>query len=282
MELQGRVAVVTGAASGIGAALAAALVKRGARVVLADVDSDGLARVGAEVGALATHRVDVSDPAAVTALAADVRERHGGAHLLFNNAGVTVVGTFEEHSPADWARVMGVNFNGVLFGCQAFLPQLRAQDRAWIVNISSLFGLVGVPGQTAYCASKYAVRGLSEALWEELRGGPVGLTVVHPGGVRTGIMENARAASEGGDHHAASIERVRGFFQTKTVKPARVADVILAAVVAEKHRVLVCPETVLFDGLRRLAPGLGNRLAVWGLSRAMGLDGMYARLPAKE
>lgn len=278
MDVRGRVAVVTGAASGIGAATAAALAARGARVVLVDVDGDGLGRVGEAVGALATHVVDVSDARAVTTLAAEVRDRHGGAHVLVNNAGVTVVGTFDEHGPADWARVMGVNFYGVLHGCQAFLPQLRAQDRGWIVNISSLFGLVGVPGQTAYCASKYAVRGLSEALHEELRGGKVGLSVVHPGGVRTRIVTDARTAAHGpADDPALGL--ARAYFARYAVPPERVASAIVGAIAAERHRVLVCPETALFDLLRRIAPGLGNRAAVLAMERMMGLGALRGRLP---
>ncbi|MES2641312.1 MAG: SDR family NAD(P)-dependent oxidoreductase [Myxococcota bacterium] len=277
MDVRGRVAVVTGAAGGIGAATAAALAARGARLVLADVDAVGLERVGAAVGALSVHRVDVSDAAAVSALAEEVGRRHGGAHVLVNNAGVTVLGTFEEHDAADWARVMGVNFNGVLNGCRAFLPQLRGHDRGWIVNISSLFGLVGVPGQTAYCASKYAVRGLSEALYEELRGGPVGLSVVHPGGVKTRIVEDARLAANA-PADDATLGRLKTFFQRRAAPPDRVADAIVAAITAERHRVLVCPETTALDLLRRLSPGLGNRLAVLAMERTMGLGGLRARL----
>lgn len=275
MELGGRVAVVTGAASGIGAATARLLAKRGARLVLVDVAEGALFDIAAELGGEA-YQVDVSDAAAMSALATEVRERLGGAALLVNNAGLTIVGTFDEHGAQDWARVMGVNFGGVLNGCRAFLPQLRAQPRGWIVNISSLFGLVGVPGQTAYCASKYAVRGLSEALWEELRGSAVGLSVVHPGGVRTRIAANATVA--GGAPSDEGMDAVRSFFERFAVPPERVAAAIVGAVERERHRVLVCPETVLFDGLRRLAPGLGNRAAVTAMARVMGLGALRRRL----
>lgn len=277
MDVRGRVAVVTGAAGGIGAATAAALAARGARLVLADIDAAGLDRVGGALGAVSVHPVDVSDAGAVAALAEEVQRRHGGAHVLINNAGVTVLGTFEEHGAADWARVMGVNFYGVLNGCRAFLPQLRAQDRGWIVNISSLFGLVGVPGQTAYCASKYAVRGLSEALNEELRGGRVGLSVVHPGGVRTRIVADARlAATAPADD--ATLGRLHAFFEKRAAPPERVADAIVAAITTERHRVLVCPETTALDLLRRVAPGLGNRVAVVAMERVMGLGALRSRL----
>lgn len=276
MELRGRVAVVTGAASGIGAATARALVARGARVVLADVAEEALRKVGTEVDALATYRVDVADAGAVDALAEVVRTRHGGAAVLVNNAGVTVVGTFAEHDAEDWARVMGVNFGGVLNGCRAFLPQLKAQPRGWIVNLSSLFGLVGVPGQTAYCASKYAVRGLSESLREELRNTTVGISVVHPGGVRTRIVEDARVAA--GAPGVEGMDAVRRFFERYAVPPERVAAAIVGAIEDERHRVLVCPETVAFDWLRRVAPGLGNYAAAVAIERSMGLSNLRKRL----
>lgn len=268
MQLNGRVAVVTGAASGIGAATARALAARGARLVLVDLAEAPLHALGTELGAALVRRVDVSRQTEVESLAAAVQAELGGAAVLVNNAGVTVVGPFEHHTDADWDRVMGVNFYGVLHGCRAFLPQLRAQPAGWIVNVSSLFGLLGVPGQTAYCASKYAVRGLSEALHEELRGGTVGLTVVHPGGVRTGIVRSARATES---MEATSMARVGAFFDRYGVPPERVAGAITRAIEAERHRVLVCPETTAVDLLRRVAPVLGNRHTSWAITGMVGL-----------
>ncbi len=261
MELSKKVVVVTGAAGGIGLATANACAAAGATVVRVDVTPMPECQV-----------VDVSDLTAMQGLAERVARDHGGADVVVNNAGVTVIGRFEDHTDADWDRVMGVNFRGVLNGCRAFLPQMVARKRGWFVNVSSLFGIVGVPGQTAYCASKFAVRGLSEALHEELRGTGIGVTVVHPGGVRTGIIDNAAVRAD-----PAMISPLSDFFARRTVAPERVADAIVGAIRNERHRLLVCPETRVLDGLRRLAPSSGNRLAVWVMERTMGMGGLRSR-----
>lgn len=266
MKRKGIVAVVTGAASGIGEALAVQLHAEGARLVLVDVAADALRAVAARLPGARVEVVDVSDRAAVFALAARVEAELGGAALLINNAGVTVVSSFTEHSEEDWQRVMGVNFFGVLHGCQAFLPQLRRQPQGWIVNLSSIFGVVGVPGQTAYCASKFAVRGFSEALNEELRGGTVGLTVVHPGGVRTNIVNQAKVSGS-----VAGADFTARFNRAGIPAPAAAAQ-ILDAVEQEQGRLRVGPDAVVLDWLRRLMPEWGNQIAVNAISKAMGLS----------
>lgn len=268
MELSGQTVVVTGAASGIGAALAGALAQRGARLVLVDRDAEGLERIATPLGA-AWRVVDVSQRAQLVELARWVDEAHGGAQVLINNAGMTILGRFEEHSAEDWERLMGVNLFGVVWGCQAFLPQLRRAPRAWIVNISSLFGLVGIPGQAAYCASKYAVRGLSEALHEELAGSTVGITVVHPGGVRTGIVKKAQRA-EGAAADDVQ-DRLVTFFEQKAMSPRRAAEQILRAVERGQYRLRVCPETTLADWVIRLSPVAGRRWIVALLVRLLGI-----------
>ena len=267
-SVRGKVAVITGAAGGIGAATARAFAAAGARVVLVDVQAAALERVRAALPGARAWAVDVSDPAGVRGLAAEVEAACGGADVLINNAGLTVIGDFLAHTEADWSRVMGVNLGGVVNGCRSFLPQLRARG-GWIVNISSIFGIVGVPGQTAYCASKFAVRGFSEALREELRadGDRVGLTLVHPGGVRTGIIEGARVASGAPE----AVRSLADFFATRAVPPERVAARLLHAVERGHRRLLVCPESFAFDWLRRLAPEVGNRIAVEAMVRGMGL-----------
>lgn len=266
MDLRDRVVVVTGAAGGIGAATARAFAARGARPWLVDLDEAGLARVAATLPGAVARRVDVADAEAVEALAAAVDREAGGAAVVVNNAGVTVLGDFADHTVADWQRVMGVNLFGVVHGCRSFLPQLR-RGGGRLVNVSSLFGLVGIPGQTAYCASKFAVRGFSEALAEELRGTGVGVTLVHPGGVRTGIVANARVAA--GD--AAGVEALGRFFAERAVPPERVGARIVRAVERGEHRVRVCAETFVADWLRRAAPEAGNRLAVAAMLAAMGV-----------
>jgi NAD(P)-dependent dehydrogenase (short-subunit alcohol dehydrogenase family) len=190
MELRGKVAVVTGAGSGIGQALTLRLAAAGARVVAADRDEAGLAETARRAGAGAavrTRAVDVVDAARVEALAAEVARAEGGADVVVNNAGMSSCGRVVDLREETLRRTMEVNFWGVVHGTRAFLPQLLARREAALVNVSSVFGLLGVPGQAAYCASKFAVRGFTEALRHELRGGPVAVTVVYPGGVATRI-----------------------------------------------------------------------------------------------
>jgi NAD(P)-dependent dehydrogenase (short-subunit alcohol dehydrogenase family) len=271
MRLEGRVAVVTGAGGGIGAAIARALAKEGCRLALVDVAEGPLRAVGAEIPGSTTHVVDVSNADAMKALADEVIAAHGGAHVLINNAGTTVVGSFVEHSAADWDRVMGVNLMGAVNGCRAFLPHLAKADEAWIVNLSSLFGLMGVPGQTAYCASKFAVRGFSEALAGELAGTHIGVTVVHPGGVRTSIIANAKAG-DGVADGSALLEKLKGFFDKNAAPPEVAANAIVGALKAGRTRVRICRETYFLDWIVRFAPVWGHRTAVGLIRKAMGVD----------
>lgn len=272
MDVKSQVVVITGAASGIGAALAEAFGDAGARLALADRDHAGVEAVASTLRARGVeaqaYPLDVSSRAAWQALAKTTLAELGGARVLINNAGITFLGSFEATPVEDFDRVLAVNLGGVVEGCRAYLPQLREAPAARIVNISSLYGLVGVPGQTAYCASKYAVRGFSEALHEELRGTTVGVTVVHPGGIRTNIMNQAKTGGAGAEATAASI---RDFFAKKTMRPGKAAALILQAVQRDQHRLLITRESVLFDLARRLAPEWGNRLAVDGMVRGMGL-----------
>ncbi len=196
--LCGKIAVVTGAASGIGRALAMSLRAKGCHLALFDLDRDGLSRLQRELeeshspAAITTHVGDVSDRSRMRTLAREVGEAHGNVHLLINNAGISHEAAFPQTSLDDWDRMMGVNLWGVIHGCHFFMPYLAKAERAHIVNISSLLGIVAMPGQSAYCTTKFAVRGFAEALWEELRATSIGLTVVHPGAVATNIMKAAR------------------------------------------------------------------------------------------
>ena len=195
MDFAGRTAVITGAASGIGAALAGALSARGCHLALADINMAGLEAVRKSLpgeGRTTLHAVDVSQPDAIAAFAEAVRGEHGAAHLLFNNAGVAVGGTFEEIAPEDFEWLFAINFWGVVRMTRAFLPLLREADAAHITNISSIFGVIAPAGQTAYSAAKFGVRGFSNALRHELDGTGLGVTTVHPGGVSTAIAHNAR------------------------------------------------------------------------------------------
>src|SRR5260221_10712655 len=194
-EIGGAVAVITGAGSGIGRALAADLGNGGAHLALADVNVAGLDETRKMRGSAReqTYTVVVSSATAVEEFARRVQQDFGRASLLVNNAGVALIGTFAEVSLEDMEWLVRINLWGVIYGCKFFLPMLLRDPDAHIVNVSSVFGLIGPPGQTAYSASKFAVRGFSEALREELRSTSVKVTSVHPAGISTPIAEKARA-----------------------------------------------------------------------------------------
>lgn len=241
-HLDDKVAVITGAGSGIGRALALNLAGHGSRLALSDVDDAGLAETVALVEAggvreLRTDHLDVADRAAFASYALDVVQHFGRVNLAINNAGVALAGNFEdlEYDDMDW--IIGINFWGVVHGTKELLPHLIASGDGHLVNISSLFGLISMPGQSMYNAAKYAVRGMSEAVREEMLvvGHPVGVTVVHPGGIKTAIARNARVSAK------EDKERTAKLFDEKLAKmtPERAAEIIVKGVQANKARVLV-------------------------------------------
>jgi NAD(P)-dependent dehydrogenase (short-subunit alcohol dehydrogenase family) len=255
-EFTDRTAIVTGAASGIGAALAHGLAERGCRLALADIDMEGLDRVASSIGGapdrISLHHLDVSDRQAIAAFPAAVRAAHGGAALLFNNAGVAVGGRFEDVPEADFDWLMSINFWGVVRMTRAFLPILREADEAHITNISSLFGLVAPAGQTAYSASKFAVRGFSDSLRHELAGSSVGVTTVHPGGIKTSIAKNARhAAGASAEELAKGLEAFEKFL---VMPPQQAAEIILRGVTHRRARVLVGRDAHFMALVERLFP----------------------------
>jgi NAD(P)-dependent dehydrogenase (short-subunit alcohol dehydrogenase family) len=255
-SFDGRVVAITGAGSGIGRALAVDLAGRGALLALSDIDPTGLDETvdlvkGAGVGEVRGDVVDVASRDAVESWAADVVAHFGGVNVLVNNAGVAVTGDFGDLAPDDMEWIVGINFWGVVHGTQAFLPHLTASGDGHLVMMSSLFGLMAVPGQSLYIATKFAVRGLAEALREELlvSGAPVGLTVVHPGGVQTNIVRNARIS----DHE--SYEATRRLFEDKLARttPEEAAAVILHGVLRGKPRVLVGADAHVLHHVVRLS-----------------------------
>jgi NAD(P)-dependent dehydrogenase (short-subunit alcohol dehydrogenase family) len=256
MRLAGRTAVVTGAASGIGRAVAGSLARRGCHLALADVDEAGLAETAAGVAApglrVTCHQLDVADRAAVAGFPARVTAAHPRVDLLVNNAGVALGGTFEQVGDDDFEWLFGVNFWGVVRMTRAFLPLLRASDDARLVNVSSVFGLVAPAGQAAYAASKFAVRGFSEALRHELEASTVGVTVVHPGGVATRIADSARVPA---GVPADEVARRRAAFRKRLRLPAEAAgEIIVRGVERRKGRVLVGADAVAVSLVARLAP----------------------------
>jgi NAD(P)-dependent dehydrogenase (short-subunit alcohol dehydrogenase family) len=238
-NIKGAVAVVTGAASGIGRALAVDLAKLGAQLALADVNSAGLEETRGMLGNAVAHTytVDVSKAAAVEDFARAVERDFGRAQLLVNNAGVALMGTLAEVSLEDMAWLMGINFWGVVHGCKSFLPLLQREKDAHIVNLSSIFGLIGPPGQTAYAASKFAVRGFSESLREELRETGVRVTSVHPAGIATPIAQAARAGR--GVTTEARQEAEEYFKKVAVIPPEEASNVIIKGILANKNRVLI-------------------------------------------
>lgn len=270
MELAHRVAVITGAGSGIGRGIALALARRGTRLALCDVRTEGLAETAAAVAALgghcSTHILDVADRAAVSAFPDAVLAAHGAVHLLFNNAGVAVGGTFERVSEQDFDWLMEINFHAVVRMTRAFLPHLRTTDRGWIINISSLYGLIAPPGQTAYCASKFAVRGFSNALRHELRGTRIGMTVVHPGGVATGIVRHSRLPA--GTDPAEAAQRIRHSERLLRMPPEKAGEIIVRGVERERPRILVGADAKLLALLERLMP-----VRYWSLLQALVFPG---------
>jgi len=200
VRLENRTAIVTGAAGGIGRAIAVSLSRRGCHLALADVNETGLvetAQIAAVNGVrLTRYLLDVGDREAVAAFPGAVTAVHPGVDLLVNNAGVALGGTFEEVSEEDFEWLFAINVSGVVRMIRAFLPLLKASDDARIIDLSSIYGLVSPPGQTAYAASKFAVRGFSQALGHELKETRIRVTVVHPGGVATSIANSARVRKD--------------------------------------------------------------------------------------
>ena len=257
MNLRDRTAVVTGAASGIGRAIAVSLARRGCHLALADINEAQLAQT-AELAAshgvrISRHRLDVADRAAVAAFPGIVIAEHGKVDILVNNAGVALGGTFDQVSEADFESLFDVNFWGVVRMTRAFQPHLRASDDARIVNLSSLYGLIAPPGQTAYAASKFAVRGFSQSLRHELEGSRIGVTVVHPGGVATSIARSARipkgllSPEEEAKRRAAAEKLLR-------MPPATAGEIIVRAIEQRKPRVIVGTDAKILAVLERLAP----------------------------
>lgn len=266
-SLHHKVAVVTGAASGIGRALAELLNRRGCHLALIDVQGDALEALAQTLRAsseaerrISTHVVDVADKEAMMAMTDEVIAHHGEVHLLINNAGVSVTAPFQEHSLEDFEWLVGINLWGVVYGCKFFLPHLMRQPEAHIVNISSIFGIIGLPTQSSYAATKFAVRGFSESLRHDLAETTVRVTCVHPGAIQTNIVNASRI-------HGAKVPsraRIQRFFDRIGTPPSYAAAMIVGAVERDQARLLINRETYLLEALKRILPvwpsALVNRL----------------------
>ncbi len=265
MRLENRTAVVTGAAGGIGRAIAVSLSRRSCPLALADVDETGLAdtaQIAAANGGCATrHLLDVADCEAVAAFPGVVTAEHPGVDLLVNNAGVALGGTFEEVSEEEFEWLIAINFWGVVRMTRAFLPLLKASDDARIVNLSSVYGLVAPPGQTAYSASKFAVRGFSQALGHELKETRIRVTIVHSGGVATSIANNARAPKDKPvDEVARGREEINWMLK---LPPETAGEIIVRGVERRQRRVLVGSDAKVISLMERVAPVSSGTILDW-------------------
>jgi NADP-dependent 3-hydroxy acid dehydrogenase YdfG len=253
-ELKDKVAVVTGAGSGIGRALAQLLARKGCRLALADINEAGLKETAQGLpGDVLLEKLDVSDRGAVYAFADRVRAQFGTAHVVINNAGVAVSQTVNDLSWDDFEWLMGINFWGVTYGTKAFLPTLLAQNDGAIVNLSSVFGIIAVPTQSAYNAAKFAVRGFTEALRHELVGTNVKAICVHPGGIKTNIARASRFYKDPLGNADAEAARAR-FDRIARTTPEKAAETIVTGIEQGKPRVLIGGDAWMIDQIQRLMP----------------------------
>jgi len=271
-SFENKVAAITGAGSGIGRALAIELGRRKCDIALSDVNEEGLRETVEQVKELGvrvtSQRVDVADREAVHAWADQVVDEHGKANLIFNNAGVALASTVEGMSYGDFEWLMGVNFWGVVHGTKAFLPHLKASADGHIINISSVFGLVGIPSQSAYNSAKFAVRGFTESLRQELDMMSCGVSAssVHPGGIKTGIARSSRIDRSVRDLGIDDVDSRQRFEKTFITGADKAARVILEGVQRNQRRILVGPDARVFDWVVRLLPSTYQRITV-GYSR---------------
>ncbi len=256
MNVQNKTALITGAGSGIGRAIALSLAKRGCHLALADINSSGLKATAEQVSSydikVSQHQLDIRDRNAVNALPTALTDFHGGIDILINNAGIAAGGTFLEMSEAIFDQVIDTNFNAMVRITRAFLPYLRERKEARIVNISSIFGMISPTEQTAYSASKFAVRGFSNSLRHELAHSNIGVTVVHPGGVATNIARNALLSKP--IKKADMLQRLANQEKTLSMPPEKAGEIIVKAIGNNKARVLVGADAKMISIMERLMP----------------------------
>lgn len=253
-DFNNKVAVITGAGGGVGGALARQLAGRGCHLALVDISEDALEALASSLSSndirISTHVVDVTSKEQVSQLPAAVLAEHGQVNLLINNAGITYQKSFATHTMEDWEKIVDINWWGVLYGCHYFLDALQASGEAHIVNLSSMSAFVGLPGQTSYCATKGAVKLLSEAMWAEMEKLNIGMTSVHPGAIKTDMIQATLANSD--DLEAA--QRNYEMAQRIGVTPEHVAQRIVRAVEKKHLRIRVGKDAWLLDVLKRLMP----------------------------
>ncbi|MCX2973029.1 SDR family NAD(P)-dependent oxidoreductase [Halieaceae bacterium IMCC8485] len=253
-DLQDKVAVITGGAGGVGSALAVRLADRGCHLALVDISEEALTKVVNELSVeninITSHVVDITDKAQMSELPAKVLAAHGKVNILVNNAGITYQKSFETHSIEDWEKIIGINWWGLLYGCHYFLDALKDSGEGHIINLSSMSAFVGLPGQTSYCATKAAVKLLSESMWAEMEKLNIGVTSVHPGAIKTGMIQATLKNSD--DLEAA--QRNYELAQRIGVTPEHVAARIIKAIQKKNLRIRVGKDAILLDLLKRWFP----------------------------
>lgn len=253
-DFANKVAVITGAGGGVGSALARVLAGRGCHLALVDISESALQNTAHSLGALgvtlSTHVVDITDKAQMAALPAQVLEKHAQVNLLINNAGITYQKSFSTHTMEDWETIVGINWWGVLYGCHYFLDALQASGDAHIVNMSSMSAFAGLPGQTSYCATKGAVKLLSEAMWAEMEKLNIGVTSVHPGAIKTDMIQ---ATLKNSDDEVAA-QRNYELAHKIGVSAEEVASDIVTAIEKNKMRIRCGKDALMMDWMKRLFP----------------------------
>jgi NAD(P)-dependent dehydrogenase (short-subunit alcohol dehydrogenase family) len=258
--LSAKVVAITGAASGMGRSLALECARRGSDLALVDVDLPGVEETAARVRAARSGvrvdviRLDVADRDAIYAWAARVEDKLGGADVIVNNAGVSLSASVEKMKDEDFHWLIDINFWGVVNGCRAFLPQLRKKPDAHVVNLSSVFGMIGVPTQSAYCAAKFAVRGFTESLRQELVESNIHVACVHPGGIKTEIVKRGRHYEDATGSAVEHGQVVAEFEKNARTTADEAARVIVRGMLRNEPRILIGNDAVAIDVMARLAP----------------------------
>lgn len=252
-----KIAVVTGAASGIGRALAQQLSEEGAHLALTDINMAGLEETKAGLkgsGKVTLHQVDAADRAQVEALVVEVVKEHGAVDLVINNAGVALSENVLNATYENMEWLMNINFWGVVYGTKAFLPELMKRPQAAIINISSIFGVIALPTQSTYNAAKFAVRGFTESLRQELADTNVFVSCVHPGGIDTGIVKNGRLVDSMDGKERTLEQQMKEFKKVAKTTPTKAADVILSGMKKGKRRILIGADAKAMDRIQRWFP----------------------------
>ncbi|MEM8594162.1 MAG: SDR family oxidoreductase [Pseudomonadota bacterium] len=263
-----RVVAITGAASGIGQALAVELSKRGAKLALSDVldlaDTRALCESASSSIEVLTHSVNVGDQHAVATWAKDVFEHYGAVHAIINNAGIALSVNVEDMSYEDIERIMTVNFWGVVYGTKEFLPYLRQSNDAHIMNVSSLFGLAGVPNQTAYCSAKFAVRGFTQSVYleEKVRKSHINCSYACPGGIKTNIANFAEYKEQVGKKYTKEESSAHFNNNLARTSPEKAAQIILRGMLRNRLEIIVGVDAAVLSRLIRLVPSAVRALTV--------------------